>query len=306
MASKFVFHDILFLIDENHPLGIDILKKYNYPFDVYDGEDELFEKLRRFHTQIVVNDILDTSSEYILKLKNEGYFVVNFEDLGVGSEFADVVFDSLYEHDSSQKNIFSGYKYYILKEEFYFQPQKIITDEVRNVLIFFDGSDLDNLTGKVLNSILATNYQGRINIILGLDYPNKEEFVSKIESNPAIQVYTNVSDISEFIFKADIIFTSAGKTTYDICSLGVPTICLSQDERELTHVFCSEATGFINLGLGVNVDETEIGEQFVSLVNNFDQRIEMNKRMLSIDLKNGFDNISSTIKAEYRRFKLRK
>ena len=306
MASKFVFHDILFLIDENHPLGIDILKKYNYPFDVYDGEDELFEKLRRFHTQIVVNDILDTSSEYILKLKNEGYFVVNFEDLGVGSEFADVVFDSLYEHDSSQKNIFSGYKYYILKEEFYFQPQKIITDEVRNVLIFFDGSDLDNLTEKVLNSILATNYQGRINIILGLDYPNKEEFVSKIESNPAIQVYTNVSDISEFIFKADIIFTSAGKTTYDICSLGVPTICLSQDERELTHVFCSEATGFINLGLGVNVDETEIGEQFVSLVNNFDQRIEMNKRMLSIDLKNGFDNISSTIKAEYRRFKLRK
>ena len=306
MASKFVFHDILFLIDENHPLGIDILKKYNYPFDVYDGEDELFEKLRRFHTQIVVNDILDTSSEYILKLKNEGYFVVNFEDLGVGSEFADVVFDSLYEHDSSQKNIFSGYKYYILKEEFYFQPQKIITDEVRNVLIFFDGSDLDNLTGKVLNSILATNYQGRINIILGLDYPNKEEFVSKIESNPAIQVYTNVSDISEFIFKADIIFTSAGKTTYDICSLGVPTICLSRDERELTHVFCSEAAGFINLGLGVNVDETEIGEQFVSLVNNFDQRIEMNKRMLSIDLKNGFDNISSTIKAEYRRFKLRK
>lgn len=88
--------------------------------------------------------------------------------------------------------------------------------------------------------------------------------------------------------------------------MGVPTICLSRDERELTHVFCSEAAGFINLGLGVNVDETEIGEQFVSLVNNFDQRIEMNKRMLSIDLKNGFDNISSTIKAEYRRFKLRK
>lgn len=69
------------------------------------------------------------------------------------------------------------------------------------MLIFFDGSDSDNLTEKVLNSILATNYQGRINIILGLDYPNKEEFVSKIESNPAIQVYTNVSDISEFILK---------------------------------------------------------------------------------------------------------
>ena len=29
---KLVFHDILFLIDENHPLGIDILKRYNYLF----------------------------------------------------------------------------------------------------------------------------------------------------------------------------------------------------------------------------------------------------------------------------------
>ncbi|MEE1129105.1 MAG: UDP-2,4-diacetamido-2,4,6-trideoxy-beta-L-altropyranose hydrolase [Methanobrevibacter sp.] len=302
IASKLFFHDILFLIEESRQLGINILNKYKYPFHVYDGEDELFEKLKQFSPHIVVNDILDTSSDYILKLKNEGYFVVNFEDLGVGSEFADVVFDSLYEQDSSQKNIFTGYKYYILKEEFYFQPQKIITNEVNNVLIYFDRADSDNLTEKVLNSILATNFNGRINIILGLNYPDKEGFISKIEINPAIQVYTDTSNISEFMFKADIIFTSAGKPTYDVCSLGVPTICLSQDERELTHVFCGDVTGFINLGLGSNISQNEIMEQFVALVNNFEKRLEMNEKMLAVDLKNGFDNVYSVIKEEYRKF----
>lgn len=306
IASKLIFHDVLFLIDESSQLGINILNDYRYPYAVYDGTDELFEKLRQFGPQIVLNDILDTSSEYILKLKDEGYFVVNFEDLGVGSEFADVVFDSLYEQDASQKNIFSGYKYYILKEEFYFQPQKIITNDVNNVLIYFDGSDSNNLTEKVLNSILATNFKGRINIILGLDYPDKEGFISKIEVNPAIQVYTNESNISEFMFKADIIFTSAGKSTYEICSLGIPTICLSQNERELTHAFCSDATGFINMGLGVNCDETDIMNQFVELVNDFERRIQINQKMLSINLKDGFENIAVVVKEEYIKFKLRK
>ena len=304
LASKLVFHDVLLLLDESHKLGIDIVSSYNYPYDVYSGSDDLFDKLGKYRPQIVINDILDTSSEYILKLKTQGYFVVNFEDLGTGTEFADVVFDAFYEHDLSENHIFSGPKYYILKDEFYFQPEKIITQKVGNILISFDGMDSNNLTESVINAITKTNYDGRINVILGLAYPDKEGLISRIESNQSIQVYTNVTNISEFMFKADIIFTSAGRTMYEICSLGVPTICLCQDERELTHSFCSGDNGFINMGLGVNVDDIDIINQFVELVNDYDKRIEMNQKMLAVDLKNGFENIWAVIKEEYRKFEL--
>jgi CMP-N-acetylneuraminic acid synthetase len=210
LASKLFFHDVVFLVDENYPLTSDILSNYDYPYELYDGEDELFLKLNQFNIDLVANDILDTSAEYVSRLKEEGYFVVNFEDLGMGSEFADIVFDSLYEHDSSEKNVFSGYRYFILNDEFYFQPSKIITNEVKNVLIAFDGKDPNNLTEKVLNSILATDFKGRINVILGLHYPDKEGFISKIESNPSIQVYWDNLNLGEFIFNADLVFTSAG------------------------------------------------------------------------------------------------
>ena len=304
MASKLVFHDVLFLLDESHKLGIDLVNSYKFSYETYYGIDELFNKLAQYNPQIVVNDISDTSTDYVLKLKSDGYFVVNFEDLGTGTEVADVVFDSLHEHDSSQSHIFSGHKFYILKDEFYFQPKKIITHGVNNVLIAFRGSDSNNLTEKVLNSILKTNYEGRINVVLGLGYPDKEGLISKIESNPAIQVYSNVPNLSEFIFKADIVFTSADRTMYEVCSLGVPTICLCQDEREQSHEFCSANNGFINMGLGWNVDETEIMNQFIGLVNDYDRRLDMNEKMLSIDLRNGFENISSVIRAEYRTFEL--
>ena len=203
-----------------------------------------------------------------------------------------------------EDKIFTGHKYYILKDEFYFQPQKIITHTVNNVLITFGGTDPNNFTEKVIDSILSTNYEGRINVILGLGYQGLEDLISKYESNQSIQIYRNVSNISEFMFKADLIFTSAGRTMYEICSLGVPTICLCQNERELSHVFANESNGFINMGLGEYVERQQIIDEFINLVNNYDLRVEMNKKMLNVDLKNGFENIWSIIREEYRKFEL--
>ena len=307
IASKLVFHDVLFLLDEVHQLGIDIIENYNYPLQLYDGKDDLVNKLREYSPQIVINDILDTSEEYISILKEEGYFVVNFEDLGTGTKVADVVFDALYEHEiGQQSNIFTGYKYYVLRDEFYFQPKKIITQKVNNVLIAFSGTDQNNLTEKVLESILSTNFDGRINVVVGVGYDDVEGLVEKYEYNPAIQIYKNVPNIGEFMFKADVVFTSAGKTMYEICSLGVPTICLCKDEREVTHVFANESNGFINMGLGEAVEKQEIIETFIKVVNDYELRVEMNKKMLAIDLKNGFENVWSVISEEYRKFLLKR
>lgn len=304
IASKLVFHDIMFMIDEAHPLGIKMVEENNYPYKIYDGKDDLIKCLREYSPQMVINDISDTSREYVTILKNEGYFVVNFEDVGLGSEVADVVFDDLYEHDNNEKNVFTDYKYYILKDEFYSQPQKVITPEVNNVLVTFGVNDSSNLTEKVVDSILATSYEGRINVILGVGYGGLEEIISKYESNQAVQIYQNVSNISEFVIKADLIFASSNRSVYDICSLGIPTICLCQDERELTHVFANPNNGFINMGLGENVGRQEIIDEFVNLVNDYELRVEMNRKMLSIDLKNGFENIWAILREEYRKFEL--
>ena len=306
IASKLVFHDALFLLDEQHQLGIDIVNSYNYPYKLYDGEDDLIKILSEYSPHIVINDILDTSAEYITALKDDGYFVVNFEDLGEGTKVADVVFDALYEHETSEKNVFTGHKYYILKDEFYFQPQKVVTQNVENVLITFGGTDPNNFTEKVIDSILSTSYDGRINVILGLGYEGLERLIEKYEPNQSVQIYRNVSDISEFMFKADVIFTSAGRTMYEVCSLGVPTICLCQNERELSHVFANESNGFINMGLGVDVERQAIIDEFVNLVNSYENRMEMNQKMLGVDLKDGFENIWSIIREEYRKFELKR
>ena len=299
LASRLLSDDVLFLLDENHKFGIDIVKNFNFPFKLYDGEKELFELLKQFNPQIVVNDIFETTKEYVNRQKEMGFFVINFEDIGEGSEEADVVFDSLYEHDGSFGNIFSGYQYYVLRDEFYFQPTKIVGPDVNNVLLAFGGNDENNLTERVLGAVLASGYAGRIDVILPLNYPKKAEFIEKYESNNNVQVYKNIKNISEFMLRADLVFSSAGRKMYEICSVGTPCICLCQNGREQTHDFGSHKHGFINMGLAETVSDEDITNQFKIVWQDFDLRQNMSLLMKSIDLKHGFENIWSVVEQKY-------
>ena len=299
LASKLLIDDVLFLVDGYHQLGVDIINSFNYPFKVYNGVDDLFNILKEYGPQIVINDVLDTSREYINRQKEEGYFIINFEDVGPGCEDANLVFDALYEHDGGFGNIFTGHKYYILKDEFYFQPSKIINPEVNNVLLTFGGTDPNNFTEKVLEAIMDIGFPGRIDIILGFGYPNKEELIEKYEIYPNVQIYTNVNNISDFMLKADIVFTSAGRTMYEVCAVGTPCICICQNGREQTHSFGSSKNGFINMGLGEALSHDDIKNQFEIVWKDYELRKNMSGLMNNIDLKHGFENIWAIVEEKY-------
>ena len=74
----------------------------------------------------------------------------------------------------------------------------------------------------------------------------------------------------------------------------------------MTHVFANETNGFVNMGLGVDVDKQQIIDQFISLVNDYELRLEMNRKMLDIDLKDGFENIWAIVRERYRKFELKR
>lgn len=299
LASRLLSDNVLFLLDENHQMGIDMVNKFNCPYRVYDGEDELFDLLKRFNPHIVINDVSDTSKDYINRQKQLGFFVINFEDVGTGSEDADLVFDVLYEHDGGFGNIFIGYKYYLLRDEFYFQPKKIVNPNVDTVLIAFGGDDSNNLTERTLESVIDSGYAGRIDVILPFNYSKKEQIIQKYEMSHNVQIYHRVNNISDFMLRADIVFSSAGRKMYEICSVGTPCICICQNGREQTHAFGSPKNGFINMGLAEFLSNEDITNQFKILWQDFELRQTMNAMMKSIDLKHGFENIWSVVEQKY-------
>ena len=302
IASKLANHDVLFLLDEDQKLGIEIIKDYNYPYLTHDNiEKDLLKKIHDYYPDIVINDILNTNSSYIKNLKENGYFVLNFEDIGEGSKYADLVFDALCEHQVPFKNLYSGHKYYILKDEFYYHDKKEINN-VKEILLTFGGTDPNDLTRKTLNALLKSSYIHKITIILGLGYKDKKGIKEEFFENSRIEIFENVKNISEYMHRADLIFTSAGRTMYEVASLGIPCVCLCQNERELTHIFGNAENGFLNLGLGKNLTENQIISTIEKLLDDHNLRCEMSKRMLAIDLKHGYENLMNVVKEKYKEF----
>lgn len=293
VANDILNHKISFLVDKESKLAYDKISLKNYPVYMQKHED-IIEDIKEINPDVVINDRLDTTLEYVKAIKNLNIKVINFEDLGEGAKIADLVINAIYPEKQILKNHYFGHNYFILRDEFIYSPQKEVKKEVKNILITFGGVDPNNYTKKVLETVYDYCSKNGIDItvIAGFGY-DKYDTINQFKN---AEIRKNVTNISEYMLKADLIFTSAGRTTYEIASIGTPAIVLAQNERELTHFFASSEYGFLNLGLGYKIDNKKLYENFIELIESYETRKYMSELMKKVDLRSGRKNVIKLIK----------
>jgi CMP-N-acetylneuraminic acid synthetase/spore coat polysaccharide biosynthesis predicted glycosyltransferase SpsG len=308
LANRILNHNVSFLTDKSKKLGLGKLREYNHPVFTFRDKEEFSKVLEKLKPDIVVNDILDTDKEYIHDLKNRGLFVVNFEDLGEGSEFANVVVNALYENSYPPENHYYGYKYECLRDEFYLFSAANVKERVENILITFGGVDENNLTLRTLHAIERAGLKDiHVTVILGFGYPFREELRTHVDTLDkegfSIELKDNVSMMAKYMANADLVVTSNGRTLYEVASLGIPCISISQNEREMRHMFSQICKGIMNLGIAFNVSEDAIASALSRVIEDYHLRKEMSKNMLKFDLKKGIDRTLRLIFDKYWEWK---
>lgn len=294
LAHNIMDHELTFLMDAQYEMGINFIKEQNFRVETF--TDSPFPKIEELKPDILINDILDTSKEYILTLKDMGIKVFNFEDLGSGAEFADGVFNALYPGSVPSEYFYTGENFYCARAEFLDAKIKQVKPSVKEILVTFGGTDPNNLTLKTLKAIARSNLDFNINVILGPGYTNINHLNNEIGNiNKNIQVFERVKNMAEHMANADIIFSSAGRTMYEIAMIGTPAIIIAQNYRELTHLFGHNYNGFMHLGLHLEVSQDDILHAFERLISDFNLRQMMNKRMLKHDLKSGTSRVLDII-----------
>lgn len=294
LANNIMDHEVIFLMDGRHQLGIDIVSSQNFTIEIFEGDP--LSKIQNMNPDIVINDILDTTKEYVLALKELNIKVFNFEDLGSGAEYADGVFNALYPGSVPSGNFYTGEKYYCARNEFLNINPKKVREEVESVLVTFGGTDPNNLTLKTLNAISKSNYDFKTTIILGPGYLNEKSLNERINNiDRDIEVFRSVTNMADHMVNADIIFSSAGRTMYEIAMVGTPAIIMAQNYREMTHLFGHNYNGFINLGIHLENSEEKILKTFNRLILDVELRERMNKRMLDHDLTGGLKRVLDII-----------
>lgn len=293
LAYNLVGHEIMFVSRSDCAEGIQKIKDSFMPLTIVRDDQEFFRFLKEYQPDIVVNDCLDTSAEYMKTLKQLCKRIVTIEDMGEGTRYADVVINALYagKENPEHCHVYSGEKYICLRDEFLISEPKPFSSEVKTVLSLFGGTDPSNMTS-VIYQLAGKMHQKypdvRFIFLAGIGYDcEKNGIVTKAEEN--IFVVKDAKYVSAYMRQADLAFTSQGRTVYEFAAMGVPAIVLAQNEREQLHTFAQMNNGFLNLGLGKDVRQETIERSFEFLMNTPQLRSEMRELMLARgqELKNG-------------------
>ncbi|HOO28311.1 MAG TPA: UDP-2,4-diacetamido-2,4,6-trideoxy-beta-L-altropyranose hydrolase, partial [Lachnospiraceae bacterium] len=273
-------------------IGIARIREANFPIVTVEDETEFEKILEKEQPDILVNDILDTSADYMAMVTKYAKRVVNFEDVGPGAKYADAVINALYEKGEKLHNEYYGSKYYCIRDEFLEEKPKEFSEEVKNILVIFGGADPSDLTGRlydICKVLHGKHPKIQYHFLLGFAYRHKDKIVTDEANN--IFVHNDVKRVSAYMSKMDLAITSQGRTVYELASMGVPSIVLAQNEREAEHVFAGIQNGFINLGIGREQDALTIISTIRWLLSTPKVRQEMRKLQLTKDFSKGQERV---------------
>lgn len=297
LAYKFIDHDVQFAVSARSNLGQSKIAASHFKYAIYESESDIHSIIKNENIDIVINDILNTSVEYVTGLKGLSVKVINFEDLGSGMQYADIVINDLYNKSNDLKNSYWGSEYFCARDEFLLaQPSKFNRD-VKEVLVMFGGTDPANLTKKVLDAVKLINDKSiHFTFILGFGYRYKQLIIDEVEKMDLhVSIVCDVKHMTEYMQKADLAISSQGRSMYELAIMHVPTILLAQHEREALHTFGELKNGFINLGIGDSISVSTIESTIKWLITCPQIREQMKQQMHSLNLKQGINKVIDLI-----------
>jgi len=300
LAYSLTGHEICFISNKNHPVGVEKLKNSFFTCYEIESDDDTHTLVKQIKPDILVMDVLNTEKNFVMKLKENVERLITFEDMGTGTDVADAVINSLFSNKDNRSHVYTGYKFADLRDEFLLKNPKNFSTKVENVFIMFGGADPANYTKKCYDMICNNIevFKGiKFNIVAGLAYDSVQ---SKILDRPddGVYVFNNSSKVSWFMQQADLAITSQGRSTFELASLAVPSIVMAQNQREKSHGFASLENGFLNLGFGRDITEETLLKTLIWLIDTPQMRSEMREIMLGLDIRKGINRVKQIILGE--------
>lgn len=152
-----------------------------------------------------------------------------------------------------------GPEHALLREEFY-EAKKHLRKRngtIKNILVFYGGSDLTNETEKAIKALVQLHDEGynfTADVITGVSNSRREKIKKLCSKYPFFHYYCQVSNMAEFMNKADLMLGAGGSTTWERLYMELPTLVTAVAENQIQGCEDCCKAGMINyLGKAENV-----------------------------------------------------
>ncbi|MDW0116461.1 hypothetical protein QTL97_05915 [Sporosarcina thermotolerans] len=289
--------NVLFIVGENSPLPSDEFKSI-----IVGKKSNLLQVLTFIQPDLLIRDSGSTISEEVEKIQEVVPSILHFDDFGDGGKQADFVIQTLLddsieevpEHYVRDRQLFiadpSMHKFekHGLKKE---PPGPL-----PHLVISFGEEDEGNLTFRALRHVSQLQIPLKVTVLVGERYPHD---VSTLRMMALGRRNTIVQqppyDLPEIYANADVVLCASGYMPYEIAVIGIPCIILSQSDFEVGLTFPKEQHGFVHLGLGRKVKQSNLLNAIMEPLLHEPLRKRAIERQLSLNLGGGLDTILETI-----------
>lgn len=256
--------DITFVIEEQGFKVNRIEPKGEYT-DTQDSEQSL-QILNAAGPSLLVIDNYEITDVWIKRVRadNAGLFILAIDDLADRFLSVDALLNQNHLPDIENKyqslvpqkcRLFLGPMYALLRDEFHQTKRQFENQPLKqkqqgsSIFVFFGGTDPSGETLKVLPALDALSNVSVIDIVTGANNQHNEKIRKQVAPNRRINFYSQVSNISHYMAKAELAIGAGGSTCLERMFFGLPSVTVITAENQLEATEFYQAEGLIkNLG----------------------------------------------------------
>lgn len=240
--------------------------------------------LRDFQADLIIVDALKSSVARSQLFKNTARYLAVFDDTGPGHRYADLVLNILYQCPYPEDAVYTlknSQKYIFLRPEFqeYNRQEKIIPGRAANILISQGGADTYGVIPELIKLLDPIPADIAIHPVIGPSFEHWPELEAALSaSSRRFNILQNVDDMASLMNYCDLAITSAGITLYELAAVGVPSLVVTQEYKELETAARFDSYGFIvNHGLWEELDRGKLLHDLIDLIHSAPRRKKMSE-----------------------------
>ena len=184
---------------------------------------------------------LDVEWEELLRPHVKRLMVI--DDLANRRHDCDLLLDQNFgRHEQDYKGIVNsdcqlliGPHYALIRPEYvtYRKTLRERDGQVNRVLVFFGGSDPDNMTGLALHALSKTDLRHlQVDLVIGANNQHREKLEKQAQQRLNTRIYGPRPHLADLMAQADIAIGASGATTWERMCLGLPTVVVSIAENQ--------------------------------------------------------------------------
>ena len=131
-----------------------------------------------------------------------------------------------------------GPEHALLREEFRKAKKHLRKRDgtIKNILVFYCGSDLTNETEKAIEALVQLHDEGynfTADVITGVSNSRREKIEKICSKYHFVHYYCQVSNMAEFMNKADLMLGAGGSTTWERLYMELPALVTAVAENQI-------------------------------------------------------------------------